>query len=285
MKFPHLRPPYCFGGVESTFNQSKAVLVQVPYDSTVSYGIGARYGPHAIITASRDLELYDLELKKETIEEIPVYTMDEMEPNMNSPEKTIERVEKAVEEIIENNKFPIVVGGEHSISLGPVKALKKKYKNLSVLQIDAHPDLREEYEGSKYNHACVMRRIKDEGIGIVQVGIRSVCKTDFEYMKKEKIETHYGNKFDIDRILEKLSDEVYITVDLDCFDPSIMPAVGTPEPGGLSWEQVLEITKRVGKEKKVVGFDVVELAPIHGETRSDFLAAKLIYKLLGYSFR
>ena len=283
MKFPHVKSPYAFAGYECGFNESRAVLIPVPYDGTVSYKIGCREGPHALINASRQLEMYDLEFKKVTIEEVPVHTMDEIEPDTDSPLRTIKRVEEAVEEVLENKKFPIVIGGEHSISLAPVNALKKRYKNLSVLQIDAHPDLREEYEGSKYNHACVMRRIHEQNIQIVQVGIRGVCKDDADYINKNKIPVYYEREYDIKKITSQLSDEVYITVDLDGFDPAYVPGVGTPEPNGLNWDDVLSIIREVSKKKKIVGFDVVELCPLSGDIRSDFFAAKLVYKLLGYS--
>jgi len=285
MRFPYVKAPYSFMGYKRDFKESDVVVVPVPYDSTTSYGGGARNGPHAIITASRQVETYDLELKRELAEEINIHTMEEIEPDTDSPEGTVKRVEEAVDEIIENKKFPVVLGGEHSISLGPVVSLKKKYKKLSALQIDAHGDLRDSYENSKYNHACVMRRIRENVEKCVQVGIRAVSKDDVEFIKKEKIEDHiyYGRDFDINKIVKQLGNEVYVSIDLDGLDPSEVPAVGTPEPGGLRWDETLKLLRKVSEKKKIVGFDVMELAPIPGNIVSDFFAAKLTYKMLNYS--
>lgn len=288
MRFPYIRCPYTFMGVQNEFKESDVVVLPVPYDGTVSYRGGTRDGPHAIITASRQVEFFDIESGCEITEKVKIHTTDELEPDMNSPFGTIKRVEEAVDEIIENKKFPIIFGGEHSIALGEVFALKKVYPNLSVLQIDAHTDLRNEYEGSKYNHACVMRRIREDASveRVVQVGIRCMDKDAYEYIKNKKIEKdiYFGRKFDVGKIVEQLSENVFITIDLDCFDPSIMPAVGTPEPDGLLWKETLELLRAVAEKKRIVGFDVVELCPIPNNVASDFIAAKLAYKLIEYSF-
>jgi agmatinase len=198
----------------------------------------------------------------------------------------VERVEEQAVEILESGKFPIMFGGEHSVSVGVVRALAKKRKNLSVLQIDAHADLRDEYEGTRYNHACAMRRIRESVKSTVHVGIRSVCKEELDFMKKAKIEAniHWAPDFDEKKVLSQLTDEVYVSIDLDGFDPSECPGVGTPEPGGLKWAQTLKLLNLVSQKKRVVGFDVVELLPIPGSVQSEFFAAKLAYKLLGYSF-
>ena len=287
MRFPYVRAPYSFMGYQRSFEESDIVVVPVPYDSTTSYGGGTRNGPHALITASRQVETYDLETKKEITEEVNIHTMYEVEPDTDSPKGTIKRVEEAVDEILENKKFPVILGGEHSISLGPVLSLKKKYKKLSVLQIDAHGDLRDSYENSKYNHACVMRRIRENVDTCVQVGIRAISKDDAEYIKKKKIDEfmYYGDEFDTDKIVKQLSDEVYVSIDLDGFDPSEVPGVGTPEPGGLKWKETLKLLRKVAEKKKIVGFDVMELAPIPGNILSDFFAAKLTYKMLNYIFK
>ncbi len=288
MRFQHVKCPYAFMGVQNEFNESDVVVLPVPYEGSVSYQGGTRNGPHAIITASRQVEFFDYEFKKEVAFEIKTHTMDELEPDTDSPYKTIKRVQEATAEILESKKFPVVFGGEHSISLGEVLALKNKYSSLSVLQIDAHLDLRENYEGSRYNHACVMRRIREDAkIGVaVQVGIRSMDKSEYEYIKSKKIEEdlYFGRTFDAKRITERLSENVFITIDLDGLDPSIMPAVGTPEPGGLLWKETLELLKAVASKKNIVGFDIVELCPIPNNVISDFIAAKLAYKLMSYSF-
>ncbi len=275
-------------GVQNEFKDSDVVILPVPYEGTISYRGGTREGPHAILTASRQVEFFDLEFGKEVVFDIKLHTTDELEPDCDSPYKTIKRVEEAVGEILKNKKFPIVFGGEHSITLGEVFAIKKKYQNLSVLQVDAHADLRESYEGSKYNHACVMRRVREDAKidTVVQVGIRAIDKSEYDYIKNKNIKNdiYFGRKFDSNKIVERLSENVFITIDLDCFDPSIIPAVGTPEPGGLLWEEVIGLLRTVAKKRRIVGFDIVELAPISGQVVSEFLAAKLTYKLLGYSF-
>ncbi|MDO8340286.1 MAG: agmatinase [Candidatus Burarchaeum sp.] len=281
----HSRPPYNFCGMEGMQPEKCGVLVlPVPYDSTTSYRGGARDGPHAIISASRNMELLDLELGCD-ISKAGICTLDELEPSSDSPAKTISRVEEAVEGIAEAGKFPVMLGGEHSLTLGAVRALAKKHPKMSVLQLDAHADLREEYEDSKYNHACVMRRVREICPSTVQAGIRSMCEEELQHVKKEKSKLVYGRNFDAREILRGLGEEVYVTVDLDVFDPSIMPAVGTPEPGGLLWEEVLPLLREVARKKKVVGFDVMELAPLAGNVAPDFLAAKLTYKMIGYSLR
>ena len=288
MRLLHSLPPYNFMGLEpefSNFANARVAILPVPYDSTTSYRSGARDGPRAIIQASRNMELYDDELEYEP-SIVGISTLDELEPSMKSPEETISRVEKVFDELIENKKFPVMLGGEHTLSIGAVKAFKKKHSDLSILQLDAHADLRDEYQGTKYNHACTLRRIR-ELCNVVPVGIRSMSKEEAAYVKKNKIKMFYAcdaKKWKIDEILSSLKKRVYITVDLDVLDPSEMPAVGTPEPGGLRWYEVLEIMRKVSKEREIVGFDVMELAPIPQDISSDFLAAKLVYKVIGYVF-
>jgi agmatinase len=266
--------------------ESKAAVMQVPYDGTTSFMAGTRYGPHAIISASRQVEFFDRELGLDVAEELGIHTLPEMEPDMGSAEKTVRRVQEMAEYVVGHGKFPITFGGEHSVSSGVVAALAKKHAGLSVLQIDAHADLRGEYEGTKFNHACAMRRIRDHVKTTVQVGIRSVCREEMDYIKKEKLGgcIHWGAEFSEAKILSSLTGDVYVTIDLDGFDPSECPGVGTPEPGGLKWLQVLKLLHDVSQKKRIVGFDIVELMPIPNTVQSEFLAAKLAYKLLGYSF-
>lgn len=280
----HSRPPYNFcGSFDMTFEKAKVVVLPVPYDSTTSYRGGARDGPHAIISASRNMELHDLELGCD-ISGAGIYTLDELEPSMASPEKTIERVENAFGLLLEKNKFPVMFGGEHSLTLGAARALLKKHPKLSVLQIDAHADLRDGYEDSKFNHACVMRRVR-ELCNAVSVGVRSISEEEAEFVRKARPRIFYGRSFDAREVLKGLGNEVYITLDLDALDPSIMPSVGTPEPGGLLFEEVAALVREVGERRRVVGFDIMELAPIPGMVAPDFLAAKMAYKMVGYALR
>jgi agmatinase len=229
------------------------------------------------------METYDIELGCDVSQSSGFWTFDELEPDMSGPKETIARVKEAVTQILAAKKFPIVLGGEHSITLGTVQAMKETYSDLSILQIDAHTDLRNEYEGTKYNHACVMRRIHELGVPHAAVGIRSMSEEEAEYIKKEKLEKSifYGTKFDVSKIIPLLSKNVFITVDLDGFDPAFVPATGTPEPGGLDWNSGISLLSEIFKKKSVVGFDLVELSPIPGNVSSDFFCAKLAYKMAG----
>lgn len=283
--YPTLEP-YNFGGLDKqNYKSSKIVVVPIPYESTTYYLSGTKEGPFAIINASRHFELYDQELKKD-ISRKGIFTLEELEPSKNSPRETMLRIEKVIRKILEDKKLPFILGGEHSITFGAVSALKKKYsaKNLSVLQLDAHCDLRNEFEGAKFHHACVMRRIVDDlKISLTQVGIRSFSEEEANYLKKSKKNIIFFDKeFSEEEVANTLKENVYLTLDLDVFDPSIMPSVGTPEPGGLEWQEVLNLIKTVSKNKNIVGVDVVELSPIAGLIAPDFLAAKLIYKIIGY---
>lgn len=282
--------PSNFGNLpiqNSEFETSKIVIIPVPYDSTTSFKAGTREGPRAIIFASRNFELYDIELGKEIYKEVGIHTLGELEPVLSSPEAMIERVYEVCRELVRLGKFPVMLGGEHSLSFGMVRALKEKYPSLAVLQLDAHADLRDEYLGSKYNHAAVMRRIY-ELCPITQVGIRSMSQEEAEFIKRKKLNPFYARQIInqqawMNEILSGLGDEIYITIDLDVLDPAIMPAVGTPEPGGLDWYLLLEFLSKVSKQKKVVGFDVVELAPSDVHCAASCLAASLVYKLIGYT--
>jgi len=289
----HFKASYNFLGLaeeDSRYEDAKAVIIPVPYDSTTSYRAGTREGPFAILTASRQVELYDLDLQCEPLLS-GVHTLPELEPDMQGPAATLENIENAVKAVVADGKFPVTLGGEHSITSAPVKAVREKYgDSLSVLQLDAHSDLRDSYENTPFNHASVMRRVYDMA-RITQVGIRNTCRDEIDFIKESG---HDGivwahemvdDNAWIDRVMKRLTDNVYITIDLDAFDPSIMPAVGTPEPGGMLWYPTMQLLNRVIEEKNVVGFDVVELCPIPGNIASDFMAAKLVYKMLGRIFK
>lgn len=285
-----------FGGFwDQTYKNSKAVVLPVPYDKTSSYGKGADKGPQAVLAASPQLEFYDSEFDCEPYTKYGLFTMPILKVAKLSPEKMCEAVGKKYAELVKDNKFVGMLGGEHSITPGIMPVLKKKYPKLSVLQWDAHGDLRESYEGTKNSHACAIRRCYDYVDKVLQVGIRSICEDEAKYIKEKKIadNIYSPRRFGLDQatkaksikeIVDKLSDDVYITIDLDGFDPSILPATGTPEPGGLGWYDCLDLMKAVFEKKNVVGFDVLELAPIKGFPASEFMAASLVYKLFNYKF-
>ena len=272
----------------SGLKKSKVVVMQVPYEKTVTYKKGTENGPAAIIESSKKMELYDDELNQETYK-IGIHTMDPLAVSAMTSEAMVDTVYRSTQEILKGGKFPVILGGEHSLSVGSVKALKEAYPNLSVLQLDAHYDMRDEYYGSKLNHGCVARRLS-EICPIVQAGVRSLSKEEKDFILSQpngRIKS--VSVYDIleaplwkDTVSNSLSENVYVTIDLDVFDPSLMPAVGTPEPGGIGWYEMLDLLREVSKDKKIVGFDVVELCPIEGQVAGDFLAAKLIYRLLGY---
>jgi agmatinase len=266
-------------------NDAKIVIIPVAYDGTSTWRKGADKGPSAIIEASANMELYDIETDSEVYKE-GIFTEGEIGGDI-STEEMIKTVEEIVKYHLKRNKFTVVIGGEHSVSVGSIKAHAGEHKNLAVLQLDAHTDLREEYNGSKYNHACVMARAK-EVCPIVQVGVRSMDRSEKKSMDTSNVffaRDIHDNTGWIKKAVSKLGDDVYITIDLDVFDPSIMSSTGTPEPGGLGWYEVLVLLKGVCEKKNIVGFDVVELCPDSRNKAPDFLAAKLIYKLLSYKFR
>ena len=280
--------PFNFGSIhEQDFEKAKIVIAQIPYDATSSYGTGQRNGPFAILNASRYVdELLDAhEGKLIGLEPTDVFTLDEIVVSRNSVPEAMAGIEQAIEkEIVSKNKKPLVLGGEHSITFGVVKALKKKYKDLSVLQFDAHTDLLNEYEGSKHSHASVMRRILDEGISCAQVGIRNMNAEVQDYIstnKKHAKNIHFAPGIPpVENILKGLTKNVYLTFDLDVLDPSIMPAVGTAEPGGLYWNETVEAIEKISQKGNIVGADVVELCPIPGLEAPNFLAAKLVYEII-----
>ena len=257
------------------------VLLGVPYDGTSTFVKGADKGPQAILNASDSLELYDIQYDKETYK-AGIYT-DHYEYDFSTPEAMVQSVYGRVSHFLDKGKRVAMVGGEHSVSVGAIRAMSERYPNLTVLQFDAHADLRDEYHGSPYNHACVMRRAQ-EYARVVQVGIRNVCEEEQCHIVPENIFYAHdivGRTGWESAVLERLTDEVYITFDLDGFDPSILPATGTPLPGGLQWYPTLNLLEQVFRAKRVVGFDVVELCPQEGNVVSDVLASTLVYKMMG----
>ncbi|MFH1448520.1 MAG: agmatinase [Candidatus Micrarchaeota archaeon] len=278
MEMLYTLPPNNFCGMEdSKYENSKLVVFPVPFDSTAFYRPGSRNGPAAIIEASRNMEVYDIELQADP-SRMGIHTLEYLEPCRGDVEETIRRVEDVEKQLLVDSKIPVILGGEHSVTAGALEAFDK---GVDVLQIDAHADLRNEFEGSKYGHACVMRRVREKH-NIVQVGIRSMSEEESEYVRKHDLNIHYGRKFNVDDVVSDLGKDIYISFDLDALDPSIMPAVGTPEPGGLLWDETLRLLKEVCEKKTVVGFDVVELCPIPGQIGSDFFASLLTYKIMGY---
>ena len=277
-----------FGGVDPafpSFEESTFVVIPIPYDLTSTYQSGSRRGPQAILEASGQMELYDEELGKETYL-AGIYTLPPLESDARGPGEMVHAVRHAIADILSSNKVPVLLGGEHSISFGAVQAFTEKYPGLSVLQLDAHADLRNYYQCSPYSHASVGRRIS-EICPLVQAGIRSMSAEEAAFRNEGKIKTFSADfileeQNSWEKICENLSDDVYITIDIDVLDPSIMPSTGTPEPGGIYWKDILRLVREVSKRCRVRGFDVVELLPIPGIVAPDFLTAKLIYRIMGY---
>ncbi len=264
--------------------RAKVVIVPVPYDKTSSWGKGADKGPAAILAASEIVENYDIESNSEPYR-VGIFT-DKPVTEDKSPEKMVAAVEKRISTYLAKGKFPVLLGGEHSVSVGAIQAQVKKYGKVAVLQLDAHGDLRDVYHGSKFSHACIMARAQDI-CKTVQVGIRSMDTSEKPRAKKSNVffaEKISGKKGWIKKVLAALKGNVYVTIDLDVFDPSIMPSTGTPEPGGLLWYEVLDLLKQVFRKTNVTGFDVVEMCPNPSNKAPDFLAAKLVYKLISYKF-
>lgn len=287
--------PHNFLGLDdeaSNFDRARVVILPVPYESTVSYGAGTANGPAAIIAASRYMELYDQELDIEP-SAVGIATLPALELTGAGPEAAVHELREAYDTLLDasGGKFVIVLGGEHSISSAPILAHveRNQGKRISVLQFDAHTDLRDEYEGSPYSHAAVMHRVR-ESVDLVAVGIRALTREERELARRSKNihlfladDIHSGDQW-MDDVMDKLGDTVYISFDVDGFDPALVPSTGTPEPGGLRWYPVMKLLRRVFTEKNVIAADVVELAPIPGLSAPDFLVAKLVYKMIGYRF-
>ena len=277
-----------YAGIPDEFTQlekSKVVFIPVPYDGTSTWGKGADKGPDALLDASENMELYDIETETEVYKQ-GVFVSEPVS-DLSSPEAMVKEVHRITKEFIKRNKFVTLIGGEHSISIGSIRAFNECFENLTVLHIDAHADLRESYGGTPYNHACAVYEASQQ-TNLVQVGIRSMDAIEMTVMDTEKTffaHEMVDDEYWMDKVVELLTDNVFITFDLDALEPSIMPSTGTPEPGGLLWYETLEFLKQVFEEKNVVGFDIVELCPNKNERSSDFLAAKLYYKMLSYKFR
>jgi agmatinase len=282
-----------FGGIAADWaglKKSRSVIIQAPYEGTVTYGKGTSKGPEAIVDASTNMELFDDELNVETYK-TGIYTSPPLEFGPGAgPEAALGKVEEAARHVFHANKFPVILGGEHSITVGAVRAAKELFSGLSVLSLDAHHDLRDEYRGSKLNHACVARRLQ-EICPVVEAGVRGISREEKDFLDTSPPNVNIMSVYDIldtadwkKKTTRMLGESVYITIDLDVLDPSVMPSVGTPEPGGLGWYEFMDFLKAVTRDKKIIGFDVVELAPRAGLIAPDFLAAKIIYRLLGYIF-
>lgn len=268
----------------ATEENASVVVIPVPYDGTSTYGKGADKGPEAIFDALENMELYDIETNSEVYKKGVFIAQPVNEAS--SPEAMSDAVERAVRGYLNKNKFVSLLGGEHSVSIGAIKAFQNQFQALSVLQLDAHSDLRPTYEGSTCNHACALHAAS-KTTNLVQVGIRSMDTVELPFLNPDKLFTSYAirsNKNWQKDVVSQLGDKVYITIDLDVFDPSIMPSTGTPEPGGLLWNETLDLLKKVFEHCEVVGFDIVELAPQKGQHAPDFMAAKLFYKLLSYKY-
>ena len=272
----------------SDWDTAQVAILPVPYDATASYGAGARFGPRSILDASHEIELFDDELANEPCR-VGVHTRPFLEPHAGGPELMSKRVEAEVNSVLEIGRFPITLGGDHSLTVGAVRAALHNHPELTLVQIDAHADLRDDYQSTPYSHACVARRAVEMGAKLVQIGIRSLSREEADWLgdHPEDATTVYARELwhslsAANRAIDAIEGPVYLTLDVDALDPSIMPATGTPEPGGLTWPQALSLLRRLGSRGDVVGADVVELAPIPGMTAPNVLAAKLVYKLIGY---
>ena len=279
-----------FGGalpVRPTFDEAAVVILPCPVDRTTSYVGGTRNGPLEILRASSHMELWDDEMKAD-IHGIGIYTLPEMELPFGEMAGLVEEIERVAYEVVARDKFLVTIGGEHSITPPLVSASARKYPGLSVLQIDAHADMRDSYMGTIHNHACAMRRSLQHAT-VTQVGIRSLSTEEAEILPRLKSRVFYDADMRkdpnwIDAVVEGLADDVYVTIDVDGMDPAIMPATGTPEPGGLSWPEITRLLRTTAERRRIVGADIVELSPIPGLIAPNFLCAKLIYKLLTYRF-
>lgn len=276
-----------FAGIEGEHNEFKnanVLLQSIPYDGTSTWGKGADEGFGAFLDAAENMEIYDIETDSEVYKK-GVHIIDPILED-SSPEAVFESVYTNTKKLLKTNKFLTFFGGEHSISIGVIKAFYEAHPDITILQIDAHADLRPEYHGSPYNHACAVYDAS-RNANLIQVGIRSMDTSEVQYMDKDKCyfaEDMYGNTDWMEDSINKMTDKVYITLDLDVFDPSIMPATGTPEPGGLLWNPAIRYLRKVFQQKNVLGFDIVELAPIEGLSAPQFMTAKLYYKMLSYKF-
>ncbi len=276
-----------FGGLEdkySSLDTASVWLQSIPYDGTSTWGKGADQAFEAFIDASENMELYDIETDSEVYKK-GIHTLPELSLP-SDPKQVYLHIKEHTKSLLKQDKFLTFLGGEHSISIGIIEAFSEQYEHLSVLQLDAHSDLRKDYMGTPYNHACAMHQANIL-TNLVQVGIRSMDSSEKQYVKPQNCffaEDMYAQNDWMDESISLLTNQVYISIDFDVFDPSIMPATGTPEPGGLDWNTTIRYLRKVFAQKEVVGFDLVELAPIHDFKAPNFLAAKLYYKLLSYKY-
>ena len=274
---------------EAKYQDSRGVVVPVPWEATVSYGAGTAKGPAAILDASRYVELYDEVLREEPYRKGGIHTAPAVDVSGGDVIAFLDGLESVAARLFADGKFPVFLGGEHSLTTAPVRAAKSAFEDLSVLQFDAHADLRESYEGTPWSHAAVMRRVHELGVPAVPLGIRAISVEEAEFLHDEDMPVFWSHRIAhgeewMDTVLNTLSDTVYITFDVDYFDPSLIPATGTPEPGGGFWHETMRFLGYVFQEKNVVGMDVVELAPIAGLHAPDFVIARLVHRCLGYKF-
>ena len=271
---------------ESGRDAARVLVLPVPYERTVSYGVGTRNGPGAIIEASHYVELYDDELDAEPYR-AGIHTLPPWHPENPEPDAMVEELEALAGKLLDGGRFLFMLGGEHSVSPPVIRAHARRHPGLSILHFDAHGDLRDEYEGSRNSHACAARRFVDAG-PTAHVGIRSISKEEVDFVRERKLlvvsnrEMHAGWGW-MEKVLDRLTSKVYVTFDIDFLDGMLVPGTGTPEPGGGSYPQALEILRRVAAERAIVGADLVEHAPLPGNRAPDFLAAKLAYKMIGYA--
>ena len=282
-------PPHSFAALPaeySDYDRARVVILPVPYDATASGWGGAREGPAAIIEASANMELYDTGINREP-HLVGIHTLPDMAVHAGGPEATVGRIEEVVGELLDGGKFVVALGGEHTVAVGAVRAHARRTPGLSVLALDAHADLRDSYMDTPYSHACTLRRVM-ESAPVVQVGLRSAQREEHDLIRERGLAFHSPQEYRAagpESIAAQLSDEVYVTIDLDVFDPSQVAAVGTPEPGGLLWDEVSELLETAARQRRIVGFDVTELAPALGPRANAQLAAKLTYRLIGLALR
>lgn len=286
--------PYLGEEVTSEYNNAQVVILPIPYEATTTYRRGCENGPSAILDASQQVEYYDEELDREICLEVGIYTHSAIADTRNSKqisaEEMLETTSKTIYNLLQDNKFVVALGGEHSITAGVVDAYCKAYPEepFTVVQIDAHGDLRQEYQGSIHNHACVMRRIIDMGLPTLQIGIRSICKEEADLIKAKQLNVFRAREIVaqpdwIEKAIASITTRrVFVTIDLDGLDPTLIPGVGTPEPGGLNWYSMTTFLRLLFDKYEVIGCDIMELAPIVDAVVSEFTAAKLAYKLIGY---
>ena len=277
-----------------SYQDASVAVLPLPYEGSVSYGIGASRGPAAILEASSQLEMYDEELDRR-IDSVGITTLPPVRTEGLDPDAVMREIHERARQPLADGKWLVGLGGEHSVSYGLFTAqLEKRGKPFSILQIDAHADLRDSYQGNRHSHACIMARALELGLPFVQVGIRSLSQPERALLRQKGLEDNVFWAHQIapsperddwmNRVVDRLGEEVYLTIDLDGLDPSIMPATGTPEPGGLGWYPLLKLLRKVAEERRVIGMDVVELAPIEGFHAPDFLTARLVFKMIGYHF-